>query len=297
VRPGFYAALRAGIENRDDVGLAFTDAVTLDAAGNESTVYAPYTQHRGLMPEWTQWVAQTNPLLTPAVVIRRAAVEKVGGFHPSLTHAVDWEMWMRLAAHFGVWHEPGVLACYRQHEASETDRQSHGGENVADVARALDVARNYFPAERADEMVARSRHEWAIGAVRGAEMLFARGEIVTGLAQFREAAKLCVSTDMLRLISSGVFTRYDQFLQSLIPEDAAAATQAREIRRKLVRQWLRVPPGELKIHLNGELGRWHKLLRDAGLGRDAVDAEDQVLLARVTAHHAPIVGSLFAAGW
>jgi hypothetical protein len=306
VRPGFYATLRAAIEGNDDVGLAFTDAVTVDDSGKQTSTYAPFGQHRGLMPDWTQWAAISNQVLTPAVVMRRAAVEQVGGFHPSLTHAVDWEMWMRLAAHFAAWHEPQVLACYRQHESSETDRQSQSGENVADIARALDVARKYFPPDRADEMVARSRHTWSIGAVRGAEMLFARGQIVAGLAQFREATKLGVSTDMLKLISSGVFTRYEHFLQSLLPalqrfrdrpNDPAAAKEAREIRRKLVRQWMRVPPTEIQIHLSSELGRWHKLLRDAGMQNVPADAEDQALLAKMDIEHAPVVGSLFAAGW
>ena len=33
------------------------------------------------------------------VTASREAYEKVGGFHPDLVHANDWEMWARLAQH------------------------------------------------------------------------------------------------------------------------------------------------------------------------------------------------------
>jgi len=31
------------------------------------------------------------------VVVRRAVLQRVGGFDPSLTHVPDWDLWLRLA--------------------------------------------------------------------------------------------------------------------------------------------------------------------------------------------------------
>ncbi len=88
-----------------------------------------------------------NCLQFAGVVIRREAVERLGGFCPQLIHAADWEMWMRIAAQYQVWYEPQPLACYREHGSSDTSRLKRSGEDVRDFRRAIAMADPYMSAK------------------------------------------------------------------------------------------------------------------------------------------------------
>jgi glycosyltransferase involved in cell wall biosynthesis len=70
-----------------------------------------------------------------AVLIRRSAFEKVGRFDPTLVMNCDFEMWMRIAIHFGAAMVDENLATFRVHGGSAT------AANLADRAfrsRVLD---------------------------------------------------------------------------------------------------------------------------------------------------------------
>jgi GT2 family glycosyltransferase len=57
-----------------------------------------------------------NPIPTSSVVLRRPALEAVGGFHSPVRLAEDWDLWLRLAAagHAFVC-EPRAVVRYRRH--------------------------------------------------------------------------------------------------------------------------------------------------------------------------------------
>ena len=55
----------------------------------------------------------------PSMVVRRATYERLGGFD-RLGYAEDWEMWVRIAAHYPVAYEPEPLALYRVHPSHRT---------------------------------------------------------------------------------------------------------------------------------------------------------------------------------
>ncbi|RXG91472.1 glycosyltransferase family 2 protein [Bradyrhizobium vignae] len=58
-----------------------------------------------------------NPISTPAAVVRTSAQQDVGGYRPTLPHAGDREMWLRLATRGNVAELQGsVQAFYRLHE-------------------------------------------------------------------------------------------------------------------------------------------------------------------------------------
>lgn len=57
-----------------------------------------------------------NPISTPAAVVRTSAQKAVGGYRPTLPHAGDREMWLRLATRGNVAElRGGVQAFYRLH--------------------------------------------------------------------------------------------------------------------------------------------------------------------------------------
>jgi glycosyltransferase involved in cell wall biosynthesis len=60
-----------------------------------------------------------NPISTPGAVVRTSAQQAVGGYRPSLPHAGDREMWLRLATHGDVAELKGaVQAFYRLHDVN-----------------------------------------------------------------------------------------------------------------------------------------------------------------------------------
>jgi len=54
-----------------------------------------------------------NFVPAPGVMIRRAALERVGGYDESLSYD-DYDMWLRLAHRYSVRYLPGVVANYRE---------------------------------------------------------------------------------------------------------------------------------------------------------------------------------------
>ena len=41
--------------------------------------------------------------MTPSIVVRRSVYERLGSFDRRLVCAEDWEMWVRIAAHYPIW--------------------------------------------------------------------------------------------------------------------------------------------------------------------------------------------------
>ena len=82
-----------------------------------------------------------NPIRTPGVVVRRDVYQSLGGFHPELRHAADWELWTRILGQY-----PGLflnrpLANYRFFPENETHRFYKTGENIRDLIRLYRVLR------------------------------------------------------------------------------------------------------------------------------------------------------------
>jgi glycosyltransferase involved in cell wall biosynthesis len=63
----------------------------------------------------------SNPLPTSSVVLRRSALEAVGGFQSPVRLAEDWDLWLRLAeAGYGFVSEPAAVVRYRRHPGGLT---------------------------------------------------------------------------------------------------------------------------------------------------------------------------------
>lgn len=74
-----------------------------------------------------------------AVVIRRAALAQVGGYDESLIANEDWDLWIRIAPHYGIAYIPRVLAEYRYHAQNLTRTTSERMERLMqDRVRVLD---------------------------------------------------------------------------------------------------------------------------------------------------------------
>src|SRR5262249_55410276 len=60
------------------------------------------------------------------LLLRRSAIDQIGGFHESLCGAADWDFFLRLTSRFDVLHLPGVAASrYIKHEIGMSNDATH----------------------------------------------------------------------------------------------------------------------------------------------------------------------------
>jgi glycosyltransferase involved in cell wall biosynthesis len=67
-----------------------------------------------------------NLVAQPGALFTREAFEAVGGLDVTYRYAMDYELFLRIGAHFDVRHVDRVLAAYRYHPQSKTVAESEG---------------------------------------------------------------------------------------------------------------------------------------------------------------------------
>ena len=135
VDPAFYATLEALAIGNPDAGMLFTRS--WHARGTEIWLNPCESDEPGVIADWLTRISTEQRLECPSVVVRRRAYEQIGGFDPALKYVIDWEMWVRLAAHSKVVYCPQALATYREHVGSETQRLRVAGAITEDFANAI----------------------------------------------------------------------------------------------------------------------------------------------------------------
>jgi glycosyltransferase involved in cell wall biosynthesis len=81
-----------------------------------------------------------NPISQPAVFWRRAFGNHVGKLDVSLHHAMDYDLWLRMARRMDPFVLPQTLALFRIHPASKS-----GTQTAERFAEQYQVASRYFP--------------------------------------------------------------------------------------------------------------------------------------------------------
>ena len=166
--PTYLEAMAAAFEEAPHAGFAYTDAWTIDPeSGRIGRATAMEWQRPPLAPpansdELLLELLDRNFVYT-AVTVPRAVFERVGPFDPSLQAAIDYEMWLRIAAHgYVAIRPPGLLAVYsRNRRGSISTNREATYASVAAIyerlsadpivsARAQDVARRRAAAARAE---------------------------------------------------------------------------------------------------------------------------------------------------
>jgi glycosyltransferase involved in cell wall biosynthesis len=81
------------LETHPDVGLLGTGAREVDPEGREVAVVRPPVDDAALR----RALIRANPFVHSSVMVRRAVLDRAGGYDPSFPVAQDYELWMRLS--------------------------------------------------------------------------------------------------------------------------------------------------------------------------------------------------------
>lgn len=190
VLDGFYAIMEAAFQAVPDLGAAFCRTMLINDEGQQKDLTSLLRDTPGLLPDAVAVLASEQHIMTPSIVVRRAVYEKLGGFDERLMCAEDWEMWVRIAAHYPIWFEPRPLAAYRMHEKSNTGRHVRSGEDTHYTHMAIDIMGSYLPKTIAAALSRRAKRTYARSAVDTAVGLLRVGDVRGARAVMREALRL-----------------------------------------------------------------------------------------------------------
>lgn len=166
VLPGFYTQMEKLLEQYPSAGLASCRYAFMDADGIWIRLGRLNQRFPGIFSDALAKIAIQNWTQFAAVVLRRSLVEAIGGFHPSLIHATDWDLWKCAALYQPVAYDPTVMACYRIFEGNDTSRLIKTGANSVDMRRAIELSSHYLPPLEASAWIRKARHWAAVGTRR-----------------------------------------------------------------------------------------------------------------------------------
>ena len=189
VLPGFYDRLRKGAE-QSDAGALFCRCATVNSNGHWIAISELQRESAGLLNDWHARITVEQLIRCPAIVVRRAVYERVGGFLPHLRFVPDWEMWQRIASQFPVWFEPSILACYRLHPNSATSGMRVDATDARDVRQMIELTATYHSPARRRTLASKARSWYAKVALFNARDLLVKVGFAPAWRQIVEALRL-----------------------------------------------------------------------------------------------------------
>lgn len=175
VGSGFYAELLAGMNSAERTGMGFCRHAFIDESDRIRRISHRERRQAGVLPRWLDRIALAQRIQCPAAIVRRDVYETLGGFRTDLRFALDWEMWVRIAAHYEIWYEPQVLARYRRHGSTETARLEAAGRTMSDMMTAIEVFSAHLPSTRRGRLKLKACRRLARSHTRRASKLLNAG--------------------------------------------------------------------------------------------------------------------------
>jgi hypothetical protein len=151
---GFYKEMERLFSSFPQAGAAFTRYAYIDDKNNITPPGKELQQEPGIVHDFLLQIAQKQLLQCVAMVVKRTVYEHLGSFF-AVHYGEDWEMWIRIAAHYPVAYTPRCLALYRGGQGHSTSITSHSlktGQNIRDIRKVIDIVQNYLPEKRKKEL-------------------------------------------------------------------------------------------------------------------------------------------------
>lgn len=201
VRPGFYREIRKLFEAYPQAGAAFTSHSVIDKCGKEMYHQKRLMTRPGLLDDWLSKIARRQRLQPPAMVVQRSVYEHLGSFF-AVHFGEDWEMWVRIAAHYPVAYSPERLAQYRYHTDNITTRSFLSGQNILDINKAIAIIQGYLPEEKRTSYVKLAKKYKSIFFAQKSHQMYNQYETPdSALMQAQAAFKMSKNINTLYIVS------------------------------------------------------------------------------------------------
>ena len=140
-RPDRFACQVAYLDDHPDIAVLGAFARFIDEHGHPIRDMDHPVSHDEID---TRNLEGGSALFQPTVMMRRDAVQTVGGYDPSFRNAEDLDLWLRMGEQFQLANYPAVLLDYRFHFSSmSADREADSAGNLR--ARQLAAKRRNLP--------------------------------------------------------------------------------------------------------------------------------------------------------
>lgn len=158
---GFYRRMLPPFGRHSELGMAFCRHAFIDDQNRTTRISHREKWFAGVLNTWLERIATKQRVQCPAVLVPRRVYETLGGYRTDLRYALDWEMWVRIAARHQVWYEPKVLASYRRHEQNESTRLQSAGKIGDDVLKAIEIIGTHLPTAKRDDLLSEAYASFA----------------------------------------------------------------------------------------------------------------------------------------
>ncbi len=171
ILPGFYDKMQELFRNFPQAGAAFCRYKYIDEKGKLLYFSDSENAGDGLLGNWLSRLYQRQRIQPPSIVVKRSVYENIGSFF-AVEYGEDWEMWLRIAAHFPFAYTPEILAAYRQHSGSMSGRSFLKGQNIRDLRKVMDITEKYLPQSQRKMLRRKANNFYSSYALRTAKMLW-----------------------------------------------------------------------------------------------------------------------------
>lgn len=154
VRNGYYKAIGGLFEKYSHIGAAFCRFATIDEKGQKLWDHSKEMDEEGVLDNWLYKIASNQRLQYCTITVKREVYEQLGGFY-GVTYGEDWEMWVRIAAHYDVAYTPEILADYRIHKNSISYHSYLSVKHVREMLWVINAIQKWLP----ENMKAKLRKE------------------------------------------------------------------------------------------------------------------------------------------
>ena len=171
VNKGFYDEIEQLFLAYPEAGAAYTGFWHFNEKEGRRYPNETILSERGIIDNWLSIIAKGQKLQPPAVVVKRSVYEKLGGFF-GVHYGEDWEMWVRIAAHYPVAHSPKRLAQYRVHNNNISSKYFLSGQHIKDISIVIKTIQEYLPADQKKELMHIAQRNWSHYFARTSDMVY-----------------------------------------------------------------------------------------------------------------------------
>jgi glycosyltransferase involved in cell wall biosynthesis len=171
IRPGFYRTMEKLFKDNPAIGAGFCRYAYIDEKGRTLYYQDAEMDRAGIPDHWLPRLCERQRIQYVAMVVKREVYERLGGFY-GVEYGEDWEMWVRIAAHYPMGYTPEVLAEYRKHYSSISGKSFVTGQNMVCLEWVMRRIQHYLPPKNRMAVMNESRNFYAHYALRVANALW-----------------------------------------------------------------------------------------------------------------------------